>query len=481
MTRIKKITLILLSVIIFFIACSKEKEFLPVKNWIVKVGGVPLDEKYVYLKMKQKSFVNDTSVTTEEITSFIEKELLDRMLLQAEGYRRGYHHLKRIKHLVTNYKINYLSSTDGPLYERILSDKYEPSRSDIDYFYKKQDVRYLIAVIYSKNKCLIDSLSSVLNEHPEKFEELSVKFSEDEDTQRYGRIAYQTVAYMGSESAITGVLPDMEVGEISQPVQENEGYYLIKLFKKEKQSLPPVEQLWENVYKRTVIRKKDSIAKAYIRKLHQRYPVTVLNDTRDLILSYYDKKSRKIVEENIPENLKEKVILKVADLEIPFYYIIPIYNAPVFRKRVPLDCEENLDNWLEYNVIQRVLIYKESLVRKLDQLPKVKEKIELYEREMIANRVYRDLFLDQVEVQESEIKAKYEELKSKLNNQPLNENVRMFITDMIKSEKAKKLFREKIPELKKNNKIVYNGPGLEKMVKQIKEWAKAELENQQRN
>jgi peptidyl-prolyl cis-trans isomerase C len=119
------------------------------------------------------------------------------------------------------------------IYKREITDKIHVSDEGLRRFWEKFGGEVNIAQILVSSESLADSLSSILQAQPERFEELVKLFSEEEVTkEREGDLGWRRMTHMPEEliDSVFALKPD----EISSPIKSPFGYHLIKMKERRK-------------------------------------------------------------------------------------------------------------------------------------------------------------------------------------------------------------------------------------------------------
>ena len=174
-----------------------------------------------------------------------------------------------------------------------------------------------------------------------------------------------------------------------------------------------------------------------------------------------DSKMTKIKKVGNVRKVKVPIIAKVNNIPIT----VEDYNRE--KAKLPKNLRKLLKNpkkRLQFiqNLIDKELIYEESIKEKINEDPEFKKKLEILKRELMINEFLKRKISESVNVSEKEIEEYYKKHKSEFNNKPMSV-VRNEIFGILKKQKEQQLFNKYLEELRSSAKIEINTKELQNL------------------
>ena len=211
--------LIIIAALLF--ACSTEKPKKMDLRVVAKAGDIEFTVYDLDCYMIKSNFKNPDDEYTKKI-NFLEPHM-EKLIVANAGYKLG---------LQDSIEVDS-SQSDRIIYEivykRYISDKLDLSDENIYKFWQKYGGEVHLGQIMVQDTILADSLYQVLQDTPERFEELAREKSEEPITrEKGGDLGWRRV--IDIPEALHETSFNLEMGKISKPISSPYGIHLIKKY-----------------------------------------------------------------------------------------------------------------------------------------------------------------------------------------------------------------------------------------------------------
>lgn len=464
----KHLLLMCILVVLLTLYCSKKEKDT---SYIVKIGkNIVLEKEHLsyYLKWERKS-EKDKIVDTKSLMEYIETNLKENLLFEAEGYRIGLDKDKDVLEKIEEAKRKIIMGTDGVMYKRIISrNKNRVSDEEVKDAYKRQNVEIKIAQISVNTKEQADSVYHMLKGGVD-FAGLAIKFSIDERTRDQGGdtdIYYKSGDMPNEvEKAAFG----LQVGEFHEPVQSHLGYHIIKLLDKRNREQRPLEKEYIALYNRLIRNKTSTLLQNYTNDLRRKYELEINLSVADLLLkakSGSEKNARVILDKSLlTQKELDQIFVQYKGGQWTVGDFIDKYLIAPQGRGNELERSVDVINFA-YKVMTAELMWLDALEMGLDKDPSIQTDLQRMEREVVGKECKKRLIDEKSQVTDEEVKAKFEAEKIKYEKKEFDK-VAGIIRSELYAKKKRNIFDDTRKELEKRHKIIYNKPAIQEFLQEI--------------
>lgn len=154
-------------------------------------------------------------------------------------------------------------------YERNKIRFRRANAADVNYFFMKKDGKTPVSV---KRKEALGSILKELRSHPEKFEEIAKKYTEDPD----GKLRFTVKVGDGGKIPADKIL-SLAVGDVSDLIETDQGFYIAKSLAKSDVKLMALDEARPEIIKLLTNNKgKEEVLKKRVKELWKKYDVVLL-------------------------------------------------------------------------------------------------------------------------------------------------------------------------------------------------------------
>lgn len=449
--------ILLLSIIIysifFIINCSDNRQ-----KTIARVGGrrISVQEfEVAFAKGKKTKQIQIASL--EDKMEFLNR-MIDKKLKIIDAYQHDLDKDEKI-HETINERIKGVMFRH--LVDREVVEKFIPE-SMIKDFYKKASKEVKIRQIVLKvNKN--DSNQVEIKEKAEKivarlkdgenFADVAKTMSDDKRTGNKGGIkGFLKWGARSSENAMYKAAFSMDEGDISEPIEMPDGYYIIKVTNIKKHPVPPYEKEKEKI-KQSMFRlfAKD-IEKAYyeyLDGLKSKYKMKYNDEAIDLFFERFtspktaqsvspDSLQKRPARANPLENFsdadKQKILVDFSFSEIKINCILEELKKIPPQRLPRLTTKEQVRSFLDQRIIPIVIleheVEKKNIINEKDVKKRVKENLE----SLMEKNIYQLQVTKKVSITDEDIEKYFNEHRDDYKHPPMREVQEIGLNDKTTAE-----------------------------------------------
>jgi len=430
--------------------CSREDTML-----VARVGGIGIT-----LKEFEKEFAKGKNADMIQKASFEDKmKFLDGMINRQLKIIDAYQHqldkdekiIDQVKERSRGFMFNRLIElevTQKIIPESAIRDFYEKSKKEVKI--KQILVKFDSNIPEQKEGALKRAKGIVQKlKDRENFEKLAADVSDDVNTaKKGGDKGYLKWGPRSSENPVYGVAFSMEENEFSDPIETQNGYYIIKVDHIKQYPGPPYEQERERIQRQFFRTRNQELTAAYyeyLDGLRNKYKVQFNDDVIALFTKQYlspkantpgvteDTLNTPKVEstplDNFTENEKKLAVsnfqngnLTIEDLieELKRY---PRHRRPRFRNKL------EVQDFINSRMIPVHLLEQEAKAKNIQHDKTVKNQSNSFKENIMLNNIQTIQINDKLEITDDDIKNYFEEHREDYKNPEKREVQQLYVAD----------------------------------------------------
>ncbi|HNR67621.1 MAG TPA: peptidylprolyl isomerase [bacterium] len=453
---------LLVLLVLTLAACSRKT---PVA---VRVGEQQLTmDELATLFRNSPHYIRAHEFSAERLNEFVEKEVVDDLLFQQQGYRLGLDQdsllLKRIDYLTRDL----LTREDGLLYKTILPDSFVVSESEIEQAYRLQGVHRQLAHILVHRRETADSLIERLKAGAD-FADLARRYSMDSQSADREGVLLRPVVWGNVQAPVDSIIFSKAVGEIVDPIRSPAGYHIFKTLQENERPQRPLPQERERLRKVLQDRKKKSFMQSYLQKLYMENQVAYNDSLLLRLLDLYEEQpvvQRLLHHERLTQSEREQVIASSVDDRIMLDEIVQSYIAPPPGMRQPWHNIEDVRDFINGQLSTR-LLYRQAVEMGLDRHQETVARIDEYRNRLVQQQAREKLVINQlvIDPQEIEEHVQQEIAQGRLTDE---EEARMLRRRSLRRQKAEELTVKLLAQWRETEKISVDDCVLQRLAEQL--------------
>ncbi len=408
-------------IILLFLACEKKQA----DDVLAKVGNDEISaDDYLY-RFAMQAKPGARPVTIENRKRFLDR-MIENKLLAQYGYENNYQDDQRIFHQLKAIRKNVLIEE---LYRVKVMDQVDITDQQLREAFAKSKIKIRARHLFVKTREQADSLLQLI-ENGKSFRELSPNLFRDTTLAKNGGdLGYFSFGDM--DENFEKAAYQLDVGEISQPVQTKWGYHIIKV---EDRIASPL--VTENEYQTTkhriqkIIRERSEnrLSNEYVREFMAPKNVVAKAQTVNFLVStarQIKQKTENLLPSEMPQlkdeelqNIQQQVEAHGDDIIVEFeggYWTLEMFFEKMLetlpRNRPRLTSHLNVADKLAA-MVRDEFMYKEAMKLGLSNEPEVKKRLSEETERLVAGLVRMDL-VNKVEISESDIRAYFQQHRQK--------------------------------------------------------------------
>jgi peptidyl-prolyl cis-trans isomerase C len=380
--------------------------------------------------------------TPDEINSRYQShltKLINRHLFIQEAKRRGF--TQKAEPSFELYKKTMLVNK---LKNQAIKEKAKVTQPEVKKLYDILPVDVHLKVITVPTQAEAESVEKQLKEGT-SFEDCARKFSRHPSGTNGGDVGFGKLAFL--PAPIRNVLKTLKPGDLTNPIQTYDGYYIIQLVDKNQVAVKSFEAEEFELRKFLEQQKAKELHYQFFAQLNSRLT--------------YNNKALQVFNQPVAEITEEEkelwVVKKDETLMVRVKSLLPVaekFNPAIGAELRAITIKKEIED---------DMIYQEAKQQGLDQDPAFIREMNNILDDLLYQVLYEEEIAKPTSVSESEILAYFDNNKS---NYPTgwNESVRSIIQNRILTERknsAEKLFTERLAT---NTKIEINQPLLKSLI-----------------
>ena len=446
------IKLIIGFLMIFLCVCARDQQ-----DVLLKVDKLTLDkEAFLALYPRSSEYRQKRQFTSDDLITYIDRNILPEMLFAAEGYARNLDKTSEVESLLAEEKKRLLTEPNGFLYKSVVPESITVSITKLRDLHAQQNIQVKFAHIWVHSKILADSLYNLIANGAD-FSELARLYSAEVSTSFAGGIRDQFYSRGMFPEQIEEVLYNLEIGETSQPIELLFGLHIVKLLDKKEVKVPPIEQMADGLRRRITVLENNRIMESFIHELVEKNKLQVDKTLVPIVVNMYSY--------NIEKNIRQLDTTKTGYLDLSQTLVtwiggewtgkdlVKIYNEATWRNQSPLFRVEDVLAFAR-NALISELMFQDALEKRLDKTEKFNEFFENFSNEIVSRECQKQLMSELMQVKEIEIRSEYEE-NEQYNNQEYTA-VKKEIEDSLLRKKSADFAYTAMNMLREKHRIKYN-------------------------
>ncbi len=446
---LKNIFVFLLTFSLLTLSCSKKNERQTLQlPQLVTVNDHGLDkDRFERDFVLTKSYRQATVIDSALIVSDIKKHYLNDLYLIAEAYEQGIPNDPEYKRMVHESWVTELTHIDGPLYKKIMPEQFDLSEEELKDLYEKVKTGYKAADIKLADKAFADSIYRELKKGAD-FAKMAETYSLDLRTAVYSGTIPWIFTYGTFARPFETALMKLKPGDISEPVQTNDGYHIIKLLATQKNPIDPYEKIEFELRKRLQKIKRTDFIQDYINGLFSRFNYKVDMETARSVWPLINQRHENglLVKTEALKRFWNKPVIHYNGGNLTVGDVVYKYNQLPRFERIPLNRFGNFELILKEVSVQE-LMFRDAIAKHLDQDPLIVEKVNRFAYGRLLEFANRKLIADKTPVSDDEVRAYFDKNRSRWKNDTFD-HVKHFVRFRVKSEKELQYKKQLLTRLK---------------------------------
>jgi parvulin-like peptidyl-prolyl isomerase len=441
-----RFSLIVLILCVFLLQNCQDKTKI-----VAKVGSLPVSQSD-FVRMARKQFPNLSNFQHVDMNT--KKKILDSTIRLKTKLLAAYDlNLDKDIEFQTAVEKNSDQLINIKYYEKIVLDHFAPDEVATKII-QRRGIRFHVSDILIANKGFdprikrskeeareIAGRVSKLAKSGENFVDLVTKYSDDPGTKaKAGKMPVFSWGRLAHIREFADAVWDMEIGEISNPVDTKIGFHIVRLDNRTIDSTYVPDESKENQYriKRTFFRAYTDTARKYwtehCTNLRDEYEYEIIPGAMDHLINILKQKiqNKNIVYEN-SQDLLEITLARWKGGEINFATIMNPFISRFNNSVGKYQNQYVLKNELEQISLQK-LVVTDSKKYGIENLDEIREKVSVFFEERLRSAIEKQEVSDKIEISDEEVKIYYEKNLDKFRKRDEMEIWQIYLTDKKEAE-----------------------------------------------
>jgi parvulin-like peptidyl-prolyl isomerase len=412
---------IILYAIIFILNCSNN-----IQKTAARVGGrIITVQEFEVAFAKGKKTKQIQAASLEEKMAVLNR-MIDKKLKIIDAYQQNLDKDEKVQ-ITINERMKgamFRHLIDREVVDKIISE------SMIKDYYKKASkevkIRQIVLNVNKKDSNNVEIQAKAKKivrrlREGEDFADVAKTMSDDKKTANDGgKKGFLKWGVRSSENPMYVAAFSMDEGDISDPIEMPEGYYIIKVTNIKKHPVPPYEKEKERI-KQSIFRlfSKDieSAYYEYLDGLKSKYKMKFNDKAIDLFFERFT--SKKTVQENSPDSVrdnpansnpfdkfsdsdKQKVLVEFSFSEIKINYFLEELKKFPPQRLPQFTAKEQVRSILNQRIIPIVILEHEVEKKNIKNDKEIKKKIKEYQESLMENNIYQTQVTNKVSVNDED-------------------------------------------------------------------------------
>lgn len=445
--------LLLLSfVLVFGCADTSPDIFVEVHGQVLATDAV------IKAYRNSDEFKTQKEVQRQSLVKFVNEKFVGDLLLRVAGYEQHLEKNPEVQTILQDRKRHLLIGKNGVLFQSILPANIEISEEELTAFYIKNRLELRVDHIRVQSLALADSLYQLLK-NGENFEKLAQNYAHNYRVKEFFGIGERDPIY-----EMTAF--ELAAGEISKPVKNADGYFIIKLLETRERQLPPFESVRDSLSEQFAGIKKALFMSSYFEDIHrqfnEKYNDTVLQEicrafeNRNGDYRLNSQRLRKFLDE--PAITSDAGQKTVADLARFYESMSQEASFPILQLA---DAHA-----LARMAIEPDLMYRDVILRGLDKHEHFDAAISSLQDSLVEAQYYQQFIADKVNVTDADIAGYYGEHFDKFK-QMQKPAAFARIRQILEDEQTKKAVDDVTKQLRKLFIIRFNSMAIQRSLNEL--------------
>ncbi|RKY82734.1 hypothetical protein DRQ07_00415 [candidate division KSB1 bacterium] len=403
---------LLLSVLAIFNGCSKKS---PAVAYIGSKEVIRLDE-FNRDFLRSKSLQDAENASLEEKKNFLNR-LIDNRLLIIGAQEAGMDQDSVVKSRVDGFikgkmiqKLYDIEVADKVIKERDIRDLYARLSKEATVrmiFVKRPSDNSVEKIEEAKDK-INKALQRVRN--GEDFAQVAREMSDDPSSRERGGLI-KSMTWVRKDDPIRKAVFSLQEGQISNVLDERQGYFIFKLEKLKRIKQEPYKNARKQLRQRLISAnrsKLSSVAKKYLRDAKAFYMTAWIDSSlrkfSEAVAPYAKSNRAAMVDsmERLPKDIKNMILVKCVDQDFTVQDFINRVKITPLRKELVISRPEGIQLAIDGWLTQDALVYQ-AKKKKLHKDPEILKSAEQQKRSEMSKRflgevIYKDLSVSDKEI-----------------------------------------------------------------------------------
>ena len=429
---------IILYSIFFIINCSDNRQ-----KTVARVGGRRITVQEFDVDFAKGKNTKQIQTASLEIKMEFLNRMIDKKLKIIDAYQHGLDKDEKIQKKVDEQIMGVMFRH---LVDKEVVEKFIPESMVKDYYKKASrevKIRQIVLKINKNDSNQVEIKEKAKKiaarlKNGENFADVAKTMSDDKRTGNAGGMkGFLKWGVRSSENAMYKAAFSMDEGEISDPIEMPDGYYIIKVTNIKQHPAPPFEKEKEKI-KQSIFRlhSKD-IERAYydyMDGLKSKYKMKYNDEAIDIFFERFtfqkqsassDSIQKRPVRSNPLENFsdadKQIILAEFSFSEIKINNVVeelkklPLPRLPRFSKK------EQVRSFLDQRIIPIVILEHEVEKKNIKNEKDVKKRIKEQRESLMESNIFQFQVTDKVSVTDEEIEKYFNEHRDDYKHPPMRE------------------------------------------------------------
>lgn len=240
------------------------------KEVLVEINGEKVLSVEEFMKLIKSSRIKSTD---DLLNSWIERKLID-----IEALNRHYEKDKDLKKMIYRYENQLIKKI---FIERVILPQINITEADLKEYYENNQAEFLIPAKYRIQQITVKTIEEATEieknlRNGADFSWIAKRKSIDSESSRGGEAGW--VAKRELPEPVRNIIKDLNIGELSQVIQVNSQYKIIKILEKQEEAIEEFERAKNDVTKAVYDNKFKEIVEKYVNQLKKDSEILVYED-----------------------------------------------------------------------------------------------------------------------------------------------------------------------------------------------------------
>ena len=423
-----------------------------------RVGGrrITVQEfEVAFAKGKKTKQIQTASL--EEKMEFLNR-MIDKKLKIIDAYQHEMDKDEKIKKTINERMkgVMFRHLVDREVVDKIISesmivDHYKKASKEVK-------IRQIVLKVNKKdsNKVEIQNKAKKIVsrlKNGENFADVAKTMSDDKKTANDGgKKGFLKWGVRSSENPMYEAAFSMDEGDISDPIEMPDGYYIIKVTNIKKHSVPPYEKEKEKI-KQSIFRffSKDieNAYYEYLDGLKNKYQMKINDKAIDLFFDRFT--SKQVKQEASPDSIqkipansspfekfsdsdKQNILVEFSFSEIKIAYFLEELKKFPPRRLPKFTSKEQVRSILNQRIVPIVILEHEVEKKNIQNNKDIKKRIKDYQESLMENNIYQLQVTKKVSVTDEEIEKYFNEHRDDYKHPPMRDVQEINVNDKTTAE-----------------------------------------------
>ena len=446
----------IITAMIFISGCNKSSD--PI---VARVGGRTITASEFERRFGQGRKTDEVRSATLEVKKEYLNKLIDEKLKIVSAYQSKLNEDDKITQLVNDRR-------KAQMFRRLIDlevvEKIIPESRIKEYYQNSSKEVRIRQIVLKWDRLVAESKSDAFHRAKrlvqklkmgESFAELAKTHSEDSETAKNGgNVGYLKWSPSAVQNPVFTAAFSMKQDETSQPIETDDGYYIIKVIHIKNYPSPPYEQEKEKIRQLIYRLHAEEIEQAYgqyLEDLKRKYRLKFNKDNIQHFVSRLNapvdekitlqediqaaKKTEKSVFDKFSTQDRARIVAELSFRSVNIGDVIAQINLLPRHRRPRFRTSEDFNQYLNQRIITLMILDHVLDAKKIEKDPIVVEQINSYEQSLLMRTIYQKQVKEQLTISEEDLLTYFEENREKYKHPPTREAKEIFVTDKSLAEK----------------------------------------------